>query len=123
MAFTKNTTPTALAGILVTSTSLDSTPNNNVTGNSSGNIYQVRIDNSSNPNTAAYVKIADAASAAPASTAPHWVFAVQGGQSITYIMDVGVPYSVGVSVWCTTTPGTGAQGNVSNPLTLAILAT
>ena len=122
MAFTKTTTPTALAGIIVTSASLDSTPNNNVTGNSSGKIYQIQIDNSVNPDTTAYVKVADAASATPATTIPNWVLPVRGGQKITYIMDIGTTYTAGVSVWCTSRPGTGAEGNVRNALTLSILA-
>ena len=122
MAFTKTTTPTALAGIIVTSTSLNSTPNNNVTGNTSGKIYQIQIDNSVNPDTMAYVKVADAASASAATTIAKWILPIRGGQKMTYIMDVGVAYSSGVSIWCTSGPGTGSEGNVRNALTFSMLA-
>jgi len=123
MAFTKTTTPTALAGILITSDSLSSTPSANVTGNSSGKIYQVKIDNSANPSIALYVKIADAASASSATTAPNWIFPVRGGQKMTYIMDIGAAYTAGVSIWCTTGPATGSQGEPQNSPTISLLAT
>lgn len=123
MAFTKTTTPTALAGILVTSTSLGSTPSENVTGNSSGKIYQVKIDNSVNPDTTLYIKIADAASASSATTAANWVFPVRGGQKVSCIMDTGAAYTAGISMWCTTRPGTGSQGEPPNPPAVSLLAT
>lgn len=123
MPVVKTTTPTALAGTLVVSRTLSSTPNENVTGNSSGSIYQIRIDNSANRNASAYVKIADSATASAATTTPNWVFPVRGGQVVTYIMDTGVAYTAGVSIWCTTTPGTGSQGTPGNLLSFSILAT
>ena len=122
MAFVKNTTPTALAGVLVTSTSLGPTSEDNVTGNSSGKIYQIAIDNSANPNSTAYVKIADASSATPASTAANWIFPAKGGQKITYIMDTGTPYTAGISIWCTSTPSTGSQGSLNNVVSFSLLA-
>jgi hypothetical protein len=122
MAFTKTATPTALAGILVTSTSLNVTSNDNVTGNTSGLIYQIQIDNSVNPDTTIYVKVADAASAAAATTIAKWVLPVRGGQRMTYIMDVGVAYASGVSVWCTTGSATGSQGSPATAISISILA-
>ena len=122
MAFTKTATPTALAGVLVTSTSLNSTANNNVTGSTSGSIYQIQIDNSANPNTTVYVKIADASSAIPATTIAKWILPIRGGQKMSYIMDVGVAYASGVSIWCTTMPATGSQGAPGNDISITMLA-
>ena len=56
MAATKTTTITALGGILVTDFDADVTPANNVTGNSSGTLYLVEVDNTANATTAAYFR-------------------------------------------------------------------
>ena len=103
MAVTKTTTATALAGILVLDLDADATIEANVTGNSSGSLYMVEIDNTANASTAAYFRIRDAASAA--TTDDHtWMFYAPAGQKVTYALNEGEIYSAGLSVWCTSNP-------------------
>jgi len=103
MAVTKTSTITALAGILVLDLDADATVEANVTGNSSGTLYMVEIDNTANASTAAYFRIRDASSAV--TNDDHtWMFYAPAGQKVTYALNEGEIYSAGLSVWCTSNP-------------------
>jgi hypothetical protein len=121
MAFTKITTPTALAGKLVTLALTTSTADDNVTGVTSGRVYQIKIDNTGNT-TPVYVKVADTANATAGSTAADLVLYAPDSETITYLMDSGHAYTAGVSMWCTTGPSTTDAGTASGSVTVIILA-
>tara|TARA_Y100000310_G_scaffold301856_1_gene338681 strand:+ start:845 stop:1213 length:369 start_codon:yes stop_codon:yes gene_type:complete len=121
MAFTKVTTPTALAGKLITLTLTTSTAEDHVTGVTSGRIYQVKIDNTANT-TPVYVKIGDTTDATTGTTIADLVLYTPIGETLTYLMDAGHAYTAGVSVWCTTGASTGDAGDPSESVTVTILA-
>lgn len=118
MPVTKTTTTTALGGILVVDLDADSTIENNVTGNSSGNIYLVDVDNTANAAAAVYLRIVDAASAANVAVDHTWLFYVPAGQRMSYAMAAGAAYAAGVTMWCTSNP---ADGNGTDPSAAVIV--
>ena len=121
MAVTKTSTITALAGNLVVDFSANASSENIVTGNTSGTIFLIEIDNTANATTHAYVKIRDASSATPADAAagiPTWQFAAPPATKFTYTFPDGQEYSAGLSMWCTTSP---AHQNVSAPQSAVIV--
>jgi len=122
VAFTKTSTPTALAGILITSSGLSAATNNNVTGNSSGSIYQIQVDNSANESQAVYLKIFDGATATPGTSIPNLTLQISGGKKMTFLMGDGHPYTSGVSLWCTTGAEVSATSNPSKSVSLNLLA-
>tara|TARA_R100001082_G_scaffold106000_1_gene78518 strand:- start:312 stop:683 length:372 start_codon:yes stop_codon:yes gene_type:complete len=123
MSFTKVSTPTALADNLITCKISTTSGEANVTGNTSGKIYQVKIDNTGNLSTTAYVKIADSATVIPGQTTAAVIFPVLGGKSVTYLMDTGLGYTAGVSVWCSSTPETNNASTLGREVEVTLLAT
>jgi len=121
MAITKITTPTALAGILVTSDNVTASANDNVTGNNSGRIYQVQVDNTGNTVTS-YLKILDASSATPGTSNPDLTLAIPAAKKVTYNMDIGHPYASGVSLWCTAGAEVGNTQSPGSVVAFALLA-
>jgi len=112
MAVTKTTTMTALGGNLVVDFDADNTSEDNITGNSSGTLFLVEIDNTANASTAAYFRIRDASSADPTDATngvPMWVFYAAAASTATYAIPLGIDYSAGLSAWCTT--NNAAQNN------------
>jgi len=104
MAATKTTTMTALGGNLVVDFDADNSEANNVTGNTSGTLYLIEINNTANASTAAYVRIRDAASADnthASNGVPTWVFYAAAASTASYAMPLGTEYSAGLSMWCT----------------------
>ena len=122
MAFTTATTPVALAGTLVTISKCAVTPEDNVSADSSGKLYQVKVDNSLNTNQVAYVKIADSANATSGSTTPEIVLAIPGGQTVNYIWEIGFPYAAGLSVWCTALPNSADVSELGYSVSVTLLA-
>jgi hypothetical protein len=121
MAVTKTTTITALAGVLVVDFRADSSSENNVTGNSSGTLYLVDVDNRANPSQSAYVRIRDASSATPSHATngvPTWVFMAPPGAKMSYAMPEGQAYSAGLSMWCTVN---NAKQNISSPTNAVVV--
>ena len=115
MAVTKTTTITALAGNLVVDFNANESEENNVTGNTSGSMYLIEIDNTANANSFAYVKIRDAASAVPSDVnngVPTWQFAASPASKASYVFPDGQEYSAGLSLWCVTG---AAHQNTSPP--------
>jgi hypothetical protein len=105
MAATKTTAITKLGGILVVDFSADNSVASNITGNTSGFLYLVDVDNTANDSTSAYVRIKDAASAnsnSPGTLTPHFMFVAPPGTKTSYAMPEGQVYSAGLSMWCTT---------------------
>jgi hypothetical protein len=120
VAVTKTTTITKI-GTLVIDFDADATSENNVTGNSSGTVYSIDIDNTANASTAAYVRIRDASSATPSHSAngvPTWLFVAPGGAKASYAFPDGQAYSAGLSMWCTTN---NAKQNTSAPASSVIV--
>ena len=121
MAFTKVTTSTALAGVLVTSTNATALANPNVTGSTSGRIYQVQIDNTENTVTS-YLKIFDSASATPGSSIPILTLPANAGKKVTYAINTGLAYASGVCFWCTTGAEVASTQSPNSPVPVVILA-
>ena len=121
MAVTKTTTITSLAGTLVIDFLTNATSENNVTGNSSGTLYLIDIDNTANASTFAYVKIKDASSATPnhaTNGIPTWQFTAPPGVKTSYAFPDGQDYAAGLSMWCTSNP---AHQDVTSPAAAVIV--
>ena len=121
MAVTKTTAINNLGGILVVDFNANKSVASNVTGNSSGSLYLVDVDNTANSSTSAYVKIKDAASANSSSVGtltPHFMFVAPPGTKTSYAMPEGQTYSAGLSVWCTTS---NAAHNITAPANAVIV--
>ncbi len=101
MAVTKTTTITDLGGKLIIDFDADATYENNVTGETSGVLYLVDLDNTANSDTSAYLRIIDRASADASNDVPTWMFAAAPGSKASYVFPEGQAYSAGLSVWCT----------------------
>ena len=117
---TKTTTITALGGILITDFDADVTPADNVTGNASGTLYLVEVDNTAN-STAVYVRIRDAASAVPSHASngvPMWVFYAPATATAMYTIPLGTEYAAGLRMWCTTN---NAAQNTDAPASAVIV--
>ena len=121
MAFTTRSAITELGGILVTDYDADQTEEDNVTGNTSGVIYLVDIDNTANT-TAVYVKINDHASAGGPGTTPIWTFMGEAGKRTSYVFEGGLTYSAGVTVWCTTGAAVADATDPASPVILSLIA-
>ena len=122
MAFTTATTPVVLADTLVTISECAVTAQDNVSADSSGRLYQVKVDNSLNEDMVAYVKIADSANATSGSTIPDIVLAIPGGQTVNYIWEIGFPYTSGLSVWCTALPNLTDTSALGETVSVTLLA-
>lgn len=122
MPVTKTTTTTALGDVLVVDLDADSTIENNVTGNSSGSIYLVDVDNTANTTAAVYLRIVDAASAANVAVDHTWLFYVSAGQRMSYVMASGAAYAAGVTMWCTSNPADGDATSPSSAVVVRIVA-
>ena len=115
------TTPTALAGTLVT-IECNASAENNVSNDSSGKLYQIKADNSLNTDLPAYVKIVDAASATVGTTNPDIMIEVPAGETAHYVVEAGWTYSSGLSVWCTSGPESISNSPMGNSVSVALLA-
>lgn len=122
MPVTKTTTATALGGTLVVDLDADSTIENNVTGNSSGSIYLVDVDNTANTTAAVYLRVVDAASAANVGVDHTWLFYIPAGQRMSYVMAAGAAYTAGVTMWCTSDPASGNGTDPSSAVVVRIVA-
>jgi len=102
MAITKTDAITELGGILIVDFDADATVEAHVTGNTSGTLYLVEVDNTANASTSAYLRIKDAQSAGSAGTlVPHWLFSAPPGAKASYVLGDGQAYSTGLTLWCT----------------------
>jgi hypothetical protein len=102
MAFTKTTEITKFGGSLIIDFDADSSVEAHVTGNTSGILYLVEVDNTANASTSAYLRIKDAQSAGSAGTlVPWWLFKAGPGAKASYLLSEGHAYSTGLTLWCT----------------------
>jgi hypothetical protein len=125
MSVTKTTTITALGGILVVDLDANASAEENVTGNSSGTLYSVDIDNTQNTSDAVYLRIRDAATADPANASNglhNWLLPCLAGQSMSYLMPSGTAYASGLSVWCTTDPALTNTDSPTNAVIVRLVA-
>tara|TARA_Y100000114_G_scaffold131389_1_gene129574 strand:+ start:1650 stop:2030 length:381 start_codon:yes stop_codon:yes gene_type:complete len=125
MAATKTDAITALGGILVVDFDADTSVASNVTGNTSGTLFLVDVDNTANTSTSAYVKIKDASSAnqnSAGTLVPHFMFVAPPGAKVSYAMPDGQPYSSGLSVWCTTSNAAQNTSDPSNAVVVRLVA-
>ena len=127
MASSTTSSITALGGKIAIDLAVSaSTSNDNVTSASSGKIYMVQIDNTTNAATF-YFKIRDAASASPATSAsngagtPHLMFACPAYQKITYAIPDGHAYAAGVSIWGTTSVTIGDTTDATNDVIIKLV--
>lgn len=127
MASSTTSSITALGGKIVIDLAVSaSTASANVTSASSGKIYLVQIDNTTN-STTFYFKIKDANSAAPANTAsngagtPDLMFSCPAYQKITYVIPDGHTYAAGVSVWGTTSVTIGDTTAAANDVIVKLV--
>jgi|TARA_A100000172_G_scaffold7591_1_gene4221 hypothetical protein len=93
---------TEIGGILVSADNLDSDGAANVTGESSGSIYVIDIDNTKNT-ADVYLKVKDHATSVGSGQTPDWMFKGKAGVVSSYVFNTGIAYSAGVSIWCTPT--------------------
>jgi hypothetical protein len=102
MSFTKTTTISALGGTLIVDFDADTTVAAHVTGNTTGTLYLVEVDNTANASTSAYLRIKDAQSAGSAGTlVPTWMFVAAPGKKASYALPEGQAYGTGLTLWCT----------------------
>jgi len=106
-----------LAANLIQVSPSDATPCLNVSG-APGLLYTVDIDNAGNPATDHYVKLYDDLAPTVGTSEPTWVFKVDAGQRKQYVIPMGVPFTVGLSVATVTTPG--MTGTVSPAATVSV---
>jgi len=101
MAVIKTTTISALGGTLIVDFDADTSVEPHVTGNTSGTLYLVEIDNTANATTSAYLRIKDAQSAGSAGTlVPKWLFVAAPGSKSSYVLPEGQAYGTGLTLWC-----------------------
>mgnify|MGYP003629258372 CR=1 FL=1 len=121
MAASLRTAITELGGVLATAHTLDSDGLPNVTGNSSGSIYVIDIDNTNNT-VAVYLKIIDHAVNVGAGQIADMMFRGTPGKVTSYVFDAGIPYAAGVSIWCTTYAAVASDADPGSSVTVSILA-
>ena len=121
MAVSTRTAVTELGGILVTAYSLDSDGDANATGNSSGTIYMIDIDNRRNTSPV-YLKIKDHASDVGAGQTADMMFRGSPGVVTSYVFESGMAYAAGVSIWCSMSAVVASDTDPTNPVTVSIVA-
>lgn len=121
MAASLRSSITELGGVLVTAHTLDADGEANVTGNSSGSIYLIDIDNTNNT-VAVYLKMVDHASNVGPGQVPSLVLRGTPGVVTSYVFESGLAYSAGVSISCT--PDSNVAGNTdpTNSVTVSLVA-
>ena len=125
MAVYTTTESSALATKLVLDSSADAgndADGDNVTAATSGKDFLLQVDNTANSGAPAYLKIADASAATPGTTTAHFGFYAPASTKVTYNLPEGHDYSAGVSIWCSTGPGTSDTTNPQSSVTVRILA-
>ena len=125
MATQKTDTITALAGKLIVDRELSVTCVNNVTGETSGTLYLIDIDNTLNTSAYAYVRLRDAStgdSSHATNGIPTWQFMAAPGSKASYAFPDGQPYTAGISWWCTTNSAHQNQTAPSSAVTVKLVA-
>lgn len=120
MSFSLSTTPTALAGTLV-SIECNAYAENNVSNDSSGKLYQIKADNSGNVDASAFLKISDSAQTVVGTTHADILVEVPPGETVNYIIASGWTYSSGLSVWCTSAPETSSNSPLGYAVAITLL--
>jgi hypothetical protein len=119
MATTKTTTISEIGGILIVDFTADASVEAHVTGNASGTLYLVEIDNTANASDTVYLRIKDAQSAGAAGTlVPTWMFKAPPAAKACYSFPEGQPYGTGLTMWCTSS---NAEENTSAPSSAVIV--
>lgn len=121
MAASLRTAITELGGVLATGHTLDSDGLPNVTGNTSGSIYVIDIDNTNNT-VAVYLKITDHASNVGAGQTADMMFRGTPGKVTSYVFEAGMSYAAGVSIWCTTDAAVASDADPGSSVIVSILA-
>lgn len=122
MAVTRITSPTALADELIVISELSAVAIDNVSASTSGSIYMVEADNTSNEYPV-YVKIADASSATVGTTQPQLKLRIPAQGTASFSLLTGHAYSAGLCVWTTTGSSDLSAGIPENTITVKILVT
>ena len=122
MALSQTTSPTALADELVVVTGVSATSINNVTASTSGKVYILEADNTSNEYPV-YLKIADAASATAGVTQAQFRIRIPKGEKVVFSLLTGHPYTAGLSLWATTSALFSDTTIPENPITVKLIVT
>tara|TARA_R110001583_G_scaffold75314_1_gene207455 strand:+ start:2581 stop:2949 length:369 start_codon:yes stop_codon:yes gene_type:complete len=121
MAVALRESVTELGGVLVSATNVVSSGNQNVTGNSSGTMYLIDIDNTNNT-TDVYLKIKDHATSVGNGQTPDWMFKGKAGIVTSYVFNTGMAYAAGVSIWCTLLATVNDNTNPASSVRVDIVA-
>ena len=129
MAFNNIVQTNPVANILVEIQTDPTTPGrasvfeNNVTGNASGFVYMIEVDNHLNSATS-YVKFAFSASeSSTVGLSAHMVLMAPAKEIINYAFPGGVAYTTGLTGWVTTSAALGAAQLPVSEVRVKVLAT
>ena len=111
MAATVGTVASPIATKLVTDTDADATEEAHASG-ASGSIYMVEIDNTDNV-VATYIKVLDATSGTPATSAADFIFVAPAKTKVSYVCSTGNAFSQGITFWGTSTLDNSPDGSSS----------
>ena len=112
MAVTVSTQTSPIGSKLVNDSSATAAASNHTTGGP-GTLFMVEIDNTVHASsTDVFLKIVDANSCDPGTTAPTMVLVCPGNSKRSYVFPEGIVFDVGFSHWLTTG---AAQANTNSP--------
>ena len=101
MAVTVSTQTAPIGSKLVNDSAATATASNNTT-NGAGTLFMVEIDNTHASSTDVFLKIVDANSCDPGTTAPTMVLVCPAVSKRSYVFPEGIVFDVGFSHWLTT---------------------
>ena len=112
MAVTVSTQTAPIGSKLVNDDGATAAASNNTT-NAAGTLFMVEIDNTVHASsTDVFLKIVDATSCTPGTTAATMVLACPGNSKRSYVFPEGIVFDNGFSHWLTTT---AAQDSTTSP--------
>lgn len=112
MAVTVSTQTAPIGSKLVNDDGATAAASNNTT-NGAGTLFMVEIDNTVHASsTDVFLKIVDATSCDPGTTAPTMVLVCPGNSKRSYVFPEGIVFDFGFSHWLTTG---AAQANTTSP--------
>ena len=112
MAVTVSTQTSPIGSKLVNDSSATAAASNHTTG-AAGTLFMVEIDNTVHASsTDVFLKIADATSCDPGTTAATMVLACPGNSKRSYVFPEGIVFDNGFSHWLTTA---AAQASTASP--------
>jgi len=120
MTLSVSTQAGPVAAKLVLDTDADEQAKNNVT-NTTGDIYLIDVDNTSNGAQAVYLKLYDALVCSPGTTEPDMIIPITAGNREVLSFVEGKAFSTGISYCCVTAGGTSGTTGPTNAVTVRIV--